>query len=133
MLTRNGKNVVILPLGGVKVVLEVAADDTARARGLMGRKKLEPDRGMIFIYPEDRIMRFWMKNTYIPLSIAFLKEDGMVVNIEKMRPLVEDPPYISRGLCRYAVEMNQGWFDAHGIHAGDRIDLPPEIRAYPVR
>ena len=61
------------------------------------------------------------------------QEDGTVVNIEKMRPLVEDPPYISRGLCRYAVEMNQGWFDAHGIHAGDRIDLPPEIRAYPVR
>ena len=132
VVVRNGKKVILFPMGGVEVMLEVAADEASRARGLMNRKKLDRDRGMIFIYPEDRVMKFWMKDTYIPLSIAFLKADGTVVNIEKMRPLVKDPPYISRGLCRYAVEMNQGWFEEHGIREGDRIVLPREILDYPV-
>lgn len=132
-VVRNGQRVVLLPLGGVKVALEVAADEASRTRGLMGRKHLDPDRGMLFIYPTDRMMRFWMKNTFIPLSIAFIKADGTIANIEKMRPLVEDPPYMSRGLCRFALEMNQGWFEAHGIHPGDRIAFPSEVLNSSVR
>jgi uncharacterized membrane protein (UPF0127 family) len=124
---KNGVSEVRLAMGGVEVALEVAADKEKRELGLMRRRHLKPDRGMIFIYPEPRVMSFWMKDTWIPLSIAFLREDGTVVNIEEMKPMVASPSYVSQGLCRFAIEMNRGWFEAHGIKPGDRIVLPPEL------
>ena len=80
--------VVCFTMGGVQVTLEVADDDSKRGQGLMRRKHLETNRGMIFLYKEPQIMSFWMKDTPLPLSIAFLKEDVTVVNIEKMAPMV---------------------------------------------
>jgi uncharacterized membrane protein (UPF0127 family) len=122
-------NTVKLTMGGVPVTLEIARTNREKARGLMFRKKLPPDRGMIFIYEAPKIMSFYMRDTYIPLSIAFLRSDGKIINIEGMRPLVEEPSTMSKGMGRYAIEMNQGWFEAHGIREGDTIELTQEILA----
>jgi uncharacterized membrane protein (UPF0127 family) len=118
-----------LMMGGKKVTLEVAATHAKRAKGLMRRKALEEDHGMIFVYREPEIMKFYMRDTWIPLSIAFVKSDGTVLNIEEMRPNTESPSHMSRGMCRFAIEMTQGWFAEHGIKAGDKITLTPEILA----
>lgn len=110
------------------VTIEVAVSMRAQQQGLMYRDAMPENHGMLFVYDQPRYMSFWMKNTYIPLSIAFLKDDGTIVNIEKMKPQQGpfDPQerYISRERCKYALEMNQGWFEKHGIKAGDKINLP---------
>ena len=126
---KGQRNTVKLHMGGVPVTLEVAKTNQEKARGLMHRKKLPPDRGMIFIYPEPKVMSFYMRDTVIPLSIAFIRSDGTIVNIEEMRPLVVEPSYMSKSMCLYAIEMNQGWFEAHGIQAGEKIELTDEIKA----
>ena len=133
VVSAEKEGVVCFTMGGVDVTLEVADDDSKRSQGLMRRKHLETNRGMIFLYKEPQIMSFWMKDTPLPLSIAYIKEDGTVVNIEKMAPMVESPSHLSKGLCRFAIEMNQGWFAKHGIKAGDRIALPQELLDLPVK
>jgi uncharacterized membrane protein (UPF0127 family) len=120
---------VTLTMGGKEVTLEVASTNDKRLLGLMRRTALQPDHGMIFIYPEPHPLRFWMKDTWIPLSIAFVKEDGTIINIDEMRPGVTETPYMVEGKCRFAIEMTTDWFKAHGIQAGDRIALTPEILA----
>lgn len=116
-----------MEMGGVKVTLEISATDEKRHLGLMKRKYLEENHGMLFVYPEPQIMRFYMRDTWIPLSIAFLKDDGTIINIEKMRPNTASPSYLSKGYCRFAIEMNQGWFEKHGLRTGDKISMPQEI------
>lgn len=85
---------------------------------------------MLFVYPQPQYMSFWMKNTRIPLSIAFIREDGVISNIEDMEPqkgpLVPSERYVSRQKSLYALEMNQGWFDKHGVKEGDQLELPGE-------
>lgn len=108
----------------VKIYIEMAFTPEQRATGLMHRKKLEENHGMLFVYPEDQILSFWMKNTYIPLSIAFIKNDGTIVGITDMEPETEDR-HISPEPARYALEVNQGWFQANNIKVGSMIgDLP---------
>jgi len=120
---------VAIEMGGAAVVLEPAVTDAARQRGLMFRRELGADRGMLFVYPEPRVLSFWMKNTSIPLSIAFVRRDGKIINIEKMRPFLTEVTYESKEPCRFAIEMNHGWFERHGLKAGDFIRLPPEAIA----
>ncbi|MHC4943640.1 MAG: DUF192 domain-containing protein [Planctomycetota bacterium] len=120
-------DIVQLEMGGKLVTLEVAATNATRAKGLMRRKALDENHGMIFIYKEPQIMAFYMRDTWIPLSIAFLKSDGTVINIEKMRPNTQSPSHQSRRYCRFAIEMNRGWFEQHGIKPGHKINLTPEI------
>jgi len=86
----------------------------------MFRKKLEPNSGMLFVYPREMPLRFYMKNTYIPLDIAFIDENGTILNIEPMTPL-DETVIASKGLARYALEVNQGFFDKEGIKPGDRV------------
>ena len=87
----------------------------------MYRKELSPDAGMMFIFPENKELSFWMKDTHIPLSIAYINEDGVILNIEDMEPLsLASVP--SGGSCKYALEVNQGWFEENGIQAGDQIE-----------
>jgi uncharacterized membrane protein (UPF0127 family) len=115
----------LLPAGGAPqtVRLEVAADPAARARGLMGRSEVPPGRGMVFLYPEDVRESFWMKDTLVPLSIAFVAADGQVVSVAEMTPCRADPcpTYAPAGPYRYAVELRAGAFPAAGIGAGDRV------------
>ncbi|MDR2881532.1 MAG: DUF192 domain-containing protein [Azoarcus sp.] len=105
----------------LRIDVEVAADEKTRQLGLMYRSSLPPDQGMLFVYSSSIRLCMWMKNTLIPLSVAFLDEEGRILNIEDMTPLSEESHCSSRP-ARYALEMNQGWFAKHGVKAGDRIE-----------
>ena len=109
-----------LVVGGVTVTAELAATPRARAIGLMGRVSLEPDQGMLFVYPDEAERSFWMKNTPIPLSIAFIETSGRIVHITEMTPLSEDL-VPSKHPSMYALEMTRGWFAEHGVKVGQSI------------
>jgi uncharacterized membrane protein (UPF0127 family) len=115
----------LLPAGGAAttVRLEVAADPAARARGLMGRERVPPGTGMVFLYPADVREAFWMKDTLVPLSIAFVAADGRVVSVAEMTPCRSDPcpTYAPAGPYRFAVELAAGAFPAAGVGPGDRV------------
>ena len=100
-----------LTIGKHKLVAEVAATSEQRTVGLMYRFSLKPDHGMIFVFERAEPQAFWMKNTFIPLSIAFIAPDGRIVNIEDMKPQTEDSHW-SKGPALYALEMNlPGYYD----------------------
>jgi uncharacterized membrane protein (UPF0127 family) len=105
---------------GQRIVAEIAATEATRMTGLMNRFSLQPDHGMLFVFREAHPQAFWMKNTYVPLSIAFIGADGRILNIEDMAPLTEST-HPSRGPALYALEMKKGWFAQHGIAAGDPV------------
>jgi uncharacterized membrane protein (UPF0127 family) len=109
-----------LSIGENKLIVEVAATPQARETGLMNRFSLQQDHGMLFVFEVPQELAFWMKNTYIPLSIAFVDANGRILNIEDMRPQDESTHW-SRGQALYAIEMRQGWFAAKGIAAGDAV------------
>lgn len=102
---------------------EVAADSPTRTRGLMMRERLGTNEGMIFIFPDKAGHCFWMRNTLVALSIAFLDDDGTITNIEDMKPQTEDSHCPVRAV-RYALEMEQGWFARRGVKAGARLVQP---------
>jgi uncharacterized membrane protein (UPF0127 family) len=114
-----------LTIGTSTLQVEVAATPEARARGLMGRTELPADQGMAFVFGQPTTGRFWMKDTLIPLSIAFWDERNRVVAILDMQPCRADPcptygpdqPYVG------AVEVNLGYFEGHGIEVGDHVEL----------
>jgi hypothetical protein len=108
---------VVLDIRGHKITVEVAATDAARTTGLMHRRMLPENRGMLLVFPYAQPQRFWMKNTYIPLSIAFIDESGAIVSIADMKPLTTDS-HASAKPAKYALEMNQGWFSRHNINTG---------------
>jgi uncharacterized membrane protein (UPF0127 family) len=104
--------------------VEIVDTPEERSVGLMNRESLPEDQGMLFIFESDGQHNFYMKDTFIPLSIAFVKADGTIVEIEDMQPQTADlhsgpEPY------RYTVEANQGWYDRNGISAGSRAIIPP--------
>ena len=99
---------------------EVAADDASRMRGLMHRKSLAPNAGMLFVFDAPEIHCMWMKNTTIPLSVAFLDAGARVINVEDMAPHSEDSHCAARP-ARYALEMQRGWFAERGIGPGTQI------------
>jgi len=103
------------------LTVEIAATPQAMARGLMHREHMPEAHGMLFIWPGDQVVAMWMKNTLIPLSVAFIDRDFRILNIADMEPrsLRTHP---SHGPARYALEVNQGWFGRHGVEAGTRID-----------
>jgi len=109
-----------LTAGMHRIVAEVAADHASRATGLMHRRSLAPNHGMLFVFQEKTPQCFWMRNTLIALSIAFLDDDGRVVNIEDMAPLTENS-HCAKEPVRFALEMEQGWFAKRGVRAGDRL------------
>lgn len=100
--------------------VEVADTEAARRSGLMYRKQLGESAGMLFVYEAAGPWAMWMRNTYVPLSVAFLDRDGKIINIEDMQPLTEDS-HQSAAAARYALEVNQGWFRKRGIKSGDRV------------
>ncbi len=121
------RTLVIDASGGekVEVRVEVANNIFERARGLMYRTALGVNRGMLFVYPEEQKLSFWMRNTLIPLSIAFIDSELRIVDIQDMRPLDDEPPsYVSPGPAQYALEVNQGFFEERGVKVGDRVELP---------
>lgn len=110
--------------------VNIADDASERRRGLMGVHHLPADEGMAFVFDQPVSTGFWMKDTPIPLSIAFVDEEDRVVGLREMEPCTADPcpsygvgePYV------LAIEANAGWFEAHGVEEGDRVTL--EVMAY---
>lgn len=109
-----------LTAGFHRIEAEVANTPQMRAQGLMHRKEMAQHHGMLFVFPESAPHCFWMKNTLIPLSIAFLDEAGRIVNIAEMQPRSEDNHCAAKP-ARYVLEMNAGWFAQRGLKAGDAI------------
>ena len=105
----------------VEVPVEIAATDTERERGLMGRTALAEDAGMLFVFDREQQLSFWMKDTLIPLSIAYINESGRIVDIQDMQPL-DETPHPSTEPARYALEVNGGFFVARGIQVGDKVE-----------
>jgi|SRR5829696_295710 len=114
------------------VRLEVAADPATRARGLMEREQVPKGTGMVFLYPADVAEAYWMKNTLVPLSIAFVAADGRVVSVAEMTPCKADPcpSYAPAGPYRYAVELAAGAFGDAGVGTGDKV-VPVDPAALP--
>ncbi len=106
-------------------VIRAELADTARTReiGLMARESLGPNEGMLFAFEGKAVHCFWMRNTPLPLSIAFLDDDGRIVNIAQMAPRSDDSHCPSRAV-RFALEMERGWFARHGIEPGARLVQP---------
>jgi uncharacterized membrane protein (UPF0127 family) len=99
---------------------ELADTDSARMRGLMFRRTLAPNHGMLFFFDEAASHCMWMRNTLLPLSVAFIDDKGVIVNIEEMKAQTDDT-HCARQAVRTALEMDAGWFKAHGLGPGTAI------------
>ena len=119
--------VVQLNAGMHLIRAELAADYATRMTGLMHRASMPSNAGMLFIFDEATTHCMWMKNTLLPLSVAFIDERGAIINVEDMAPQTEDSHCASRP-ARYALEMNRGWFAARGLKPGSRISGIPGIK-----
>ena len=117
-----------LKIKGHGIRVEVANTVETRRTGLMFRDSLPENQGMLFVYEVEDRHAMWMKNTLLPLSVAFIDRAGRILNIEDMRPQTEDA-HMAAAPAAYSLEMNQGWFKKRGIKQGDRVQglerLPP--------
>jgi uncharacterized protein len=109
----------------VEVQVEIADDAAEQQRGLMERTELGENSGMLFVYQEEQQLSFWMRNTLIPLSIAYIDADGQIVDIQDMQPL-DETSHPSAEPAQYALEVNQGFFEEHGVQVGDTVEVPPD-------
>ena len=117
----EGLPVVALSIADQELRVEIAKTPEAIRRGLMFREHLPEDHGMLFIWPQDQAVGMWMRNTRMPLSVAFIDRDFEVRNIADMEPHSRQV-HLSDGPVRYALEVNRGWFERHGVAPGDRLD-----------
>jgi len=113
-------------IGGVEFRIEVARSEEDKARGLMHRRSLGERSGMIFVYEADDHLSFWMKNTTLPLTLAFLSREGEVLQIEELKPLSLKPVTSARA-ARYALELPAGSLQRLGVAPGDRVLLPADF------
>ena len=126
--------VATLRVGNRDVEVELAYRVSDRNRGLMDRRELPQDHGMLFVYPEDKALSFYMMNTILPLTIAFIDNDGKITDLVDMDP---DPEGGMGGYAdssspvRFALEMIQGWFAGHNIKEGDTVEIPEVVRKLP--
>jgi hypothetical protein len=114
----------VLTIKSQHLRVELADYPDARRVGLMFRDSLPENQGMLFVFQKKQPLSFWMRNTKIPLDIAFLADDGTIFQIEPMQPL-DEGHHVSREPARFALEVNQGWFSRHQIRVGDRVENLP--------
>lgn len=124
---QTGLPVIELDVAGHKLTVEVAATPESRNLGLMHRRMLPEDRGMLFVFPVPAIYSMWMANTHIPLSVAYLDVMGRVINIRDMPPLTHSS-FSAGDDALYAIEVNQGWFAKRGIGPGVVVKGLPRER-----
>jgi len=117
-----GLPIIKMKIDGHKLTAEVASTAEQRTRGLMYRRELDRNSGMLFVYEEKERLSFWMKNTFIPLSIAFIADDGRIEHIADMAPQTLNP-HGSLKPVRYALEMNRGWFEEKNIKVGTHAEF----------
>jgi uncharacterized membrane protein (UPF0127 family) len=115
-----------LSLGAWVVTAELADSEQEREQGLMYRDSLGQDEGMLFAYEDEELRYFWMKNTSLPLSIAFINSSGRIMRIDDMEPFSENQtPSVFQ--AKYALEMHRGWYSTHGVRTGQVVGgIPPE-------
>lgn len=113
-----------LQAGMYRIDAQVAATPRERQTGLMYRKQMPEHEGMLFVFEEPAVQCFWMKNTLLPLTAAFIADDGTIVNLADMQPQSE-ASHCSARPVRYVLEMNQGWFAKKGLKGGSRLAGPP--------
>ncbi len=126
-ITDDGTWLYRLPAGSAELWVEVAATGEARRRGLMQREELPSDRGMIFLYSEPEFRSFWMKDTWIPLDLAYLRTDGTIIEILRLEPDGGDVSHASSEPAHWVLEVNAGWCAANGVEVGQRLRLPESI------
>src|SRR5271166_631086 len=119
--------------GFVTLTAELADTESKKERGLMFRQSLPENSGMLFIFDPPTQAAFWMKNTRIPLSIAFIDNQGRILEIRSMKPFDETLIWSVSNAVAYALEVNEGWFDRHGIQMGTRIFGIPSLSGKPER
>ena len=113
----------VIPVGGKPVRLQLAVKPREMERGLMERRDLKADEGMLFVYERPQPMSFWMRNTPTPLDIGFFSADGVLKEIYQMYPFDETPVRSRSEQLKFAVELNQGWFVANQVKPGAKLDL----------
>jgi uncharacterized membrane protein (UPF0127 family) len=116
-------------VGSHALKVELAITEPQRMQGLMYREKLGANDGMLFVFDEPEYQSMWMKNTLVPLSVAFIAPDGTILNVEDMEPQTLNP-HMSAGPSLYALEMNKGWFASRGLKAGDKVTGLPKPPAH---
>lgn len=114
-----------IQIGGKKITVEIAENPNQQERGLMFRTKLPQDAGMLFIFKKEETLRFWMKNTLINLSIAYINKDKKIIDIQEMKATnslqLDIPNYPSLAPAMYALEMNANWFKKNKVKLGDKL------------
>jgi hypothetical protein len=123
---RKRYEIAVLSIRGRPLYVEIARTEKQRRRGLMHREQLEEDHGMLFVFENEQWLSFWMKDTSLQLSIAYLDSAGRVVDIFLLEPFSVDPVQSTRK-CRYALEVNRGFFRKANLEVGDIIDLGPAV------
>lgn len=118
---------IVIKLGGQPFTMELASTNHNRQMGLMYRKSLAPEAGMVFVFKDEENLTFWMKDTSIPLDIVYLDKLGKIVSIKQMAPF-DLGQTASDGPAKYAIELNAGTAAKVGLKVGDTIDLPPTVR-----
>ena len=122
-VTASNSDLIRIKVSGIPVWVELAQTPKAQEQGLMFREHLPENQGMLFVYLHEQVLSFWMRNTFIPLDIAFIDREGVIVSIQQMTPLDEEKHYVSPVPVKYALEMNQGWFERNRVRVGDRVDF----------
>ncbi len=125
VFAQNKKNCIIYILNSmnrsINCNVEIAITSDEHAKGLMGRSELCDNCGMLFIFEDEEYRTFWMKNTKIPLSIAFIDASGLINDIQDMKPYQTFPTYTSKYPAKFALEVNQGWFKKNYIKPGSKV------------
>ena len=116
-----------MQIGSKAFTLEVADKDRTREFGLMKRDSMPADHGMIFVFSGDEPRSFWMKNTRIPLDIAYVRADGTIVSMHQMRAY-DLTPTPAKGPAKYAIELNAGMLSTTGVREGDKLEIPKDAR-----
>jgi len=116
------------------LMVEIAATSSSRAQGLMYRKKLATDQGMLFIFDKPQQLSFWMRNTYVPLSVAYIDAQGIIQEIYDLEPLNESPVTSRSRSLLYAIETPKGWWQEHQCPVGTTIKelLPTNVKSLPL-
>lgn len=117
-----------ITIGDIALSVELARTEAQRSLGMMHRAAIGENEGMLFVFPEPRVLSFYMKNTLVPLSIAFIRENGTIDRIARMTPHRLES-HQSDTLCLYALEMPQGWFKQHAVKEGMKVTIPAEVKA----
>ena len=112
-----------IKIDGIPLHVEIAQDDATLQKGLMFREDLPENTGMLFVFPYYRILSFWMRNTFLPLDIAFINQEGVIVDIQTVDPLDETRHYISNAPALYALEVKAGGFKNNNIKVGSKVQL----------